>query len=108
MHCLAAAVFHGSIVNGNPIMKPDQIYQALKELAEKLQVTVSEQNLRVSSVRARSGLCKIKGKYVFVMDKHKPVSRKIDLLAECLSQMPHEDVYVVPAVRERLDLHTKT
>jgi hypothetical protein len=134
LHCLAAAVFHGLIVNGNPIMKPDQIYQALKELADKLQVTVSEQNLRISTVRARSGLCKIKGKYVFVMDKHKPristvrarsglckikgkyvfvmdkhkpVSRKIDLLAECLSQMPHEDVYVVPAVRERLDLYPK-
>ena len=89
-------------------MKPDQIYQALKELAEKLLVTVSEQNLRVTGVRAQSGLCKIKGKYVFVMDKHKPVSKKIDLLAECLSRMDHEDIYVVPAVRERLDLHAKT
>ena len=88
-------------------MKPAQIYQALKELAEKLQVTVSEQNLQATGVRARSGLCKVKGKYVFVMDKHKSLSRKIDLLAECLSRMPHEDVYVVPAVRERLDLHSK-
>ncbi|KPJ74990.1 MAG: hypothetical protein AMJ54_16135 [Deltaproteobacteria bacterium SG8_13] len=89
-------------------MKPDQIYQALKELAEKLQVTVAEQNLRATGVRARSGLCKIKGKYVFVMDKQKPVSKKIDLLAECLSRMPHEDIYILPAVRERLDLHQKT
>ena len=89
-------------------MKPAQIYQALKELAEKLQVTVAEQNLRATGVRARSGLCKIKGKYVFVMDKQKPVSKKIDLLAECLSRMPHEDIYILPAVRERLDLHQKT
>ena len=37
-------------------MKPDQIYQELKELAEKLQVTVLEQNLRSTGVRARSGL----------------------------------------------------
>ena len=88
-------------------MKPDQIYQALKELAEKLQVTVSEQNLRVSSVRARSGLCKIKGKHVYVMDKHKPLSKKIDLLVECLRRMDHESVYVLPAVRERLDLKRK-
>ena len=89
-------------------MKPDQIYQALKELAEKLQVTVSEQNLRVTGVRAQSGLCKIKGKYVFVMDKNKPVSKKIDLLAECLSQMDHEGIYVVPKVRERLELYLKS
>ena len=89
-------------------MKPDQIYQALKELAEKLQVTVSEQNLRVTRVRAQSGLCKIKGKYVFVMDKNKPVSKKIDLLAECLSQMDHEGIYVMPKVRERLELYPKS
>lgn len=89
-------------------MKPDQIYQALKELAEKLEVTVSEQNLRATGVRAQSGLCRIKGKYVFVMDKHKALSKKIDLLAECLSQMPHEDIYIVPAVRERLDLYQQT
>ena len=89
-------------------MKSDQIYQALKELAEKLQVTVLEQNLRVTRVRAQSGLCKIKGKYVFVMDKNKPVSKKIDLLAECLSQMDHEGIYVVPTVRERLELYPKS
>ena len=89
-------------------MKPAQMYQALKELAEKLQVTVLEQNLQATGVRARSGLCRIKGKYVFVMDKHKSMSRKVDLLAECLSRMPHEDMYVIPAVRERLDLHAKT
>ena len=89
-------------------MKADQLYQALKELAEKLEITVSEQNLRATGVRARSGLCRIKGKYVFVMDKHKSVSRKIELLAECLSRMPHEDIYILPAVRETLDLHSKT
>ena len=101
-------LFHGLIAIRCEIMKPDQIYQALKELAEKLEVTVSEQNLRSTGVRARSGLCKIKGKYVFVMDKHKAVSKKIDLLAECLSRMPHEDIYILPAVRERLDLYPKT
>ena len=100
-------LIHGFGGSRYEIMKPFQMYQALKELAEKLQVTVSEQNLRVTGVRARSGLCKIKGKYVFVMDKHASVSRKIDLLAECLSQMPHEDIYVLPTVRERLDLYQR-
>jgi hypothetical protein len=39
------------------------------------------------------------------MDKHKPLRKKIDLLARCLSRLTHEDVYVVPAVRELLTKH---
>ena len=83
-------------------MKPEQIYQALKELAEKLNINVSEQNLRQSGVKAQSGLCKVKGQQCFIMDKHKTIHEKNELLAACLSQMPHEDIYVVPAVRELL------
>jgi len=83
-------------------MKPEQIYQELKELAEKLNIHVSEQNLRQTRVKAKSGLCKVKGQNCFIMDKHKSIHEKIELLAECLSKMPHEEMYIVPAVRELL------
>ena len=49
-------------------MKPEQIYQELKDLAEKLEITVSEQNLRTAGIKVKSGLCKVKGKNLFVMD----------------------------------------
>lgn len=81
-------------------MKPEQIYQELKELAEKLNIHVSEENLRQTRVKARSGLCKVKGQQRFIMDKHKSIHEKIELLAECLSKMPHEEMYIIPAVRE--------
>jgi len=84
-------------------MKPEQIYQELKELAEKLEVPVSEQNFRATGVKAKSGLCKVKGKWLFIMDKHKSVSKKIRILAAQLAEMPHEDVFIVPAVRELLE-----
>jgi len=83
-------------------MKPEQIYQELKELAEKLNIHVSEQNLRQTRVKAKSGLCKVKGQNCYIIDKHKSIHAKIELLAECLSKMPHEEMYVVPAVRELL------
>ena len=83
-------------------MKPEQIYQELKELAEKLNLHVSEQNLRQTRVKAKSGLCKVKGQNCYIMDKHKSINEKIELLAECLSKMPHEEMYVVPTVRELL------
>jgi len=86
-------------------MKPDQLYQALKDLADKLQITVSEQNLKIAGVKVKSGLCKVKGKSIYVMDKHKSLHRKNVLLARCLNTMALEDIYVVPAVRDFL---TKT
>ena len=84
-------------------MKPEQIYQELIDLAEKLQITVSEQNLRKTGVKAKSGLCKVKGKYIFIMDKHKSIHKKIDLLSENLASIPHENIYIKPAIRALLE-----
>jgi hypothetical protein len=88
-------------------MKPEQIYQELKDLAEKLAVTVTEQNLRTAGIKVKSGLCKVKGKDLFIMDKHKSIHKKIKVLAVQLSGMPHEDVFVIPAVREVLDKYAE-
>ena len=85
-------------------MKSDQMYHKLKELAEQLCIRVSERNLRDNpGIKARSGLCKIKGEYLFIMDKGLPIQIKIRELAECLRQQPNDHIYVVPAVRELLD-----
>ena len=84
-------------------MKPEQIYQELKDLAEKLDIDLAEQNLRVTGVKAKSGLCRVKGKQMYIMDKHKSIHKKIKLLASELANLPHEDVFIVPAVRELLD-----
>jgi hypothetical protein len=83
-------------------MKPEQIYEELINLAEKLEITVSEQNLRKTGVKAKSGLCKVKGNYLFIMDKHKSIHKKIDLLSEHLAAIHNENIYIIPAVRELL------
>jgi len=84
------------------MMKPEQLYQSLKELAEKFEITVSEENFRKDGIRVRSGFCKLKGKKRYILDKHAKVYEKIDQLASFLSTLPHEDLYVVPAVRDLL------
>jgi hypothetical protein len=84
-------------------MKPEQIYQELRDLAEKLEITVSEQNLRNAGIKVKSGLCKVRGKTMFIMDKHKSIHKKIDALASQLAEFPHEDLYVMPAIRELLE-----
>jgi hypothetical protein len=36
------------------------------------------------------------------MDKHKSVHKKIKILATQLALIPHEEIYIIPAVRELL------
>ena len=81
-------------------MKPEQIYQELKDLVEKLGINVSEQNLRKTGISVKSGICKVKGKQIFIIDKHKSIHKKNVILTSFLKEMPHEDIYVVPAIRE--------
>ena len=81
-------------------MKPEQIYQELKDLVEKFGINVSEQNLRKTGISVKSGICKVKGKQIFIIDKHKSIHKKNVILTSFLKKMPHEDIYVVPAVRE--------
>ena len=83
-------------------MKPEQLYQSLKEFAEKFDVAVSEESFRKDGIRVRSGFCRLKGKNLYIMDKHAKIYEKIDQLASFLSTMPHEDLYVIPAVRDLL------
>ncbi|QTA80422.1 Uncharacterized protein dnl_27250 [Desulfonema limicola] len=87
-------------------MKPDQIYHELKNLADKLSITVIEKNFRNTGIKVKSGLCKVKDKDFFYMDKHISVYKKNQILAECLAKMPLEDIYIVPFIREFLEKHS--
>ena len=81
-------------------MKPEQIYQELKDLAEKLDVTVSEQSFRTSGIPVKSGFCLIKGKMHCIIDKNITLHNKTTILAQSLFELPHENLFVVPAVRD--------
>ena len=78
----------------------------MKEIAEKLGVIVSEQNFRTTGIKVKSGLCTVKGKNLFIIDKHKSIHEKNEILASCLGKMEHEDIYIVPAVRDFLDKYS--
>jgi len=84
-------------------MKPEQIYQELKDLAEKLDIHVSEENLKTAGIKVKSGLCKVKGKTMIILDKHKSTHKKIKILTSHLAEFPCENVFIVPAVRELLE-----
>lgn len=83
-------------------MKPEQLYQELKDLAEKLGVTVSEQSFRAAGIPVKSGFCRIRGEMHCIIDKKIPLRKKTEVLARSVCRLPHENVYVVPAVRDLL------
>jgi len=84
-------------------MKPEQLYQELKNLAEKMNLRVLEQNFRPTGIHVKSGCCKVKDKDHCIIDKHIKTDMKAEILAECLSRMPLDAIYIIPAVREYLD-----
>ena len=84
-------------------MKPEQMVEHLKELAEKLGIDVSEQNFATAGVPVRSGYCKVKEQQRFIIDKHLTPQKKAKLLAAFLSRCPIENIFVLPKVREFLE-----
>lgn len=71
-------------------MNPEQQYSALKETALKMGLDVREKNLHVPGIRVKSGLCKVRGKQVFILDKKKTLREKVSLLAGCISILDYK------------------
>jgi hypothetical protein len=81
-------------------MKPDELYEHLRALLEKMGISVSEQNLKTSGIPVRSGYCKVKDQRRFIIDKHLSIHQKNKLLASFLHQTPLDDTFIPPKVRE--------
>lgn len=84
-------------------MEPEKTYQYLEDLAEKLGVSIRYEDLSCSEHTAKSALCRVKGRYLYIMDTSKDLTERIRLLSQCLSQMDLEGIYIVPAIRELLE-----
>ena len=87
-------------IEPNKMMKPEQLYQNLIEITEKLNVKVSEKNLRKIGINIQSGFCRVKNKNLFIIDKNLPVFKKNIILANFLNKMSLENIYIMPAVRD--------
>ena len=88
-------------------MKPEQIYNELKNVAERLGIAVEEHNFRATGVTTRGGSCIVRGKPVILIDKHRPLQRKIRILASSLAEFPHEEIYAVPAIRDLIQKYAE-
>ena len=88
-------------------MKPEHLYQELKDLAEKLTVTVSEQSFKAAGFPVKNGFCLVKGEMHCIIDRNISLHNKTRVLAQALADLPHENLYIVPAVRDFLKKHRR-
>jgi len=84
-------------------MKPEQLYNELRGIADRFGMIVLEHNFRTTGIRVKSGYCKVRNQNHCIIDKHLKPAKKAEILAECLMVFPHESIYILPAVREYLD-----
>jgi hypothetical protein len=84
-------------------MKPEVMYQHLVHLLEQLDITMVYDNLSDAEGHVMSGLCKVKGKHYYIMDRDKGLTERLSLLRECLNDVDLDEVYVLPAVRAFLE-----
>jgi hypothetical protein len=86
-------------------MKPEQLYHELRNVADRLGVIVLEHNFRTTGIHVRSGYCKVHNRDHCIIDKHLKPGKKAEILAECIMLLPHESLFILPAVREYLEAY---
>ena len=84
-------------------MKESAILQDLEEIAEKINLKVCRVNLRKYSYNIKSGLCRVRGKPMVIIDKHLHLSEKIDVLIDALQNFELDVNAVDPSIKRLLE-----
>jgi hypothetical protein len=76
----------------------------LEELAERLGITVRYESLRAEGFVHTGGYCRVKGRDFVIVHKKATVREKIHILAEALKRHDLGQLYILPSLRELLDV----
>jgi len=79
-------------------MKDDEVLSGLESVMTTLGVQV-----RYEKGDFAGGLCKLKDKQLLILNSAMPPNQKIKVLANELSQMELDNVFMVPALRQVID-----
>ena len=80
-------------------MKSEQMLEELELVAEKMGVKISYESLG-GDVLGQGGLCKVKGQWRAIIDRHAASGERVSLLAQALSRFDLENVFLSPQVRD--------
>jgi len=80
------------------------LVEELKELAGRLGITVREEVLlREVGYRVRSGVCRVRGEEVLLLDRHAQPEERLEVLLRALAPREVDLHYVSPELRRLLE-----
>ena len=85
-------------------MQDQGLLTALESLAEQLKIPVTYATLATEELPGRGGLCVLHGERRVIIERTLSIREKAHLLAAGLAQFHFEDVFLLPAVREAIEL----
>jgi len=75
----------------------------LEELAESLDIEVRYEPIRKEGAFYPGGLCRLKEKYVLILNSRAAIRDKIEALAKAVNRFDLSKIYLRPGVREFLE-----
>ena len=90
-------------MSDNRATRLSRLVDELTEAAKRLGLEVRrERILREVGYRARDGACRLREKYLIIIDRDQPPSEQIEVLVEALRDCDLEQLYLSPEARRIL------
>ena len=86
-------------------MDENTIIDQLEELIKSFGVQIRREPIKQDedSINVVGGLCLLKGEYVLIINSKAAIRDKIRTLGMALKHFDHENIYMLPVLRELLD-----
>ena len=84
-------------------MKPEQMTEALEQVAAQVGVRVRYETMAGATAGA-GGLCKLRGQWTVIIDRRTPAADRAAMLIEALSGFDTDGLFLQPRVREALQV----
>ncbi|MCK7505511.1 MAG: hypothetical protein MZV70_16505 [Desulfobacterales bacterium] len=85
------------------MMNEEVLFSQLTELAEKLGISVREENINLEESSGTGGLCRVEGKYILLLNSRAAVQEKNQVAIRALRQFDLSSIYLKPIIRELLE-----
>jgi hypothetical protein len=90
-------------MSDNRDTRVSRLLDELTEAAKRLGLEVRrERLLREVGYRARGGACRLREKYLILIDRDQPAAEQVEVLVEALRDRDLEQLYLSPAARRIL------
>jgi len=76
----------------------------LEELAQRVGITVRYEPLKIEGFVHTGGFCRVHGKEFVIINKKAAPWEKMHILIDALKRHDLSQIYILPSLRERLDV----